>query len=142
MVVLLVRLADFAFDPPQLGIVESEIMPYFMDDRRPDFFPDLVLGGGIPLERLLEDEDDVGGIIAVIGAALAERDAVIEAEELPGRAKPHVGDDFGGGEVFDQDGHVLDPLAEILGQAVDRFGDQLLESLPGYLDHGPDLFLS
>jgi len=66
MVLVLFRAADFAFDPSQLGFVKSEIMPYFMDDRRPDFFPNFILRRGIAFQRPLEDEDDVGGIVAVI----------------------------------------------------------------------------
>lgn len=106
-------------------------MSDFMDDGRPDLVPDLVLRRGELFDRSLEDEDHVRRNISVIGAALVERDAVVKAEKIPGGAEAQVGDDFGGGEVFDQDGHVLDPVPEILRKAVDRFGDQFLELFPG-----------
>ncbi len=110
-------------------------MTHFMDDRRPDLVADFILRPGPALERLLEDEDDVGRDVAVIGAALVQGDPVVEAEKLPGRPQAHVLDDLGGGKILHQHGHVLDFLAEAPGQAVDRFGDELLEPLPGQGDH-------
>lgn len=119
------------FDSAEFDVVKSKIMPDLVDDRRPDFVPDFVLGGSVPFERFLKNENDVGRVVAVVRAALSVGDAVVKAEQIPGGAEPHVFDDLGGGEVFDQNGHVLDPTAEILREAVDRLGDQLLEPFPG-----------
>ena len=102
-----------------------------MDDRSPDLVADFVFRVGEAFQRLLKDENDVRWVVAVIRASLFQGNAVVEAEQIPGGAEAHVGDDLGGGEVFDQDGHVFDPFAEILRQAVDRLGNQFLESLPG-----------
>ena len=106
-------------------------MTDLMDDRGPDFVADFVFGAGKTFQRLLKDENDVRRVVAVIGPPFVQGNAVVEAEQVPGGTEAHVGDDFGGGEILYQDGHVFDPFAEILGKAVDRLGDQLLESLPG-----------
>jgi len=132
---ILIRPAEVAFDPSQLGVVESEIMPYFMDDGGPDFFPNFGLGLGKSFDRLLEDEDDVRGQVAVIGTAVFERNAVIKAEKIPRRPEFHVGGDLRRGKILDDDRDVLKPVPEILGEAVDRLGDEPLKFLPGQTDH-------
>ena len=106
-------------------------MTDLMDDRGPDFVADFVFGAGITFQRLLKDENDVRRVVAVIGTPFVQGNAVVKAEQVPGGTEVHVGDNLGRGEILDQDGHVFDPFAEILGQAVDRFGDQFLEPLPG-----------
>lgn len=102
-----------------------------MDDRSPDLVADFVFCVGEAFQRLFKDENDVRRVVAVIRASLVQGNAVVEAEQIPGGTEAHVGDDLEGGEVFDQDGHVFDSFAEILRQAVDRLGDQFLESFPG-----------
>ena len=106
-------------------------MPDLMDDRRPDFIPDLVFRRSVPLKRFLKDQDDVGRIVAVIRAALIVRDSMIQPEQMPGGGESHIGYDLRRRKVFDQDRDVLDPAPEILGEAVHRFRDQLFELLPG-----------
>jgi hypothetical protein len=135
MAYVLIGPAEVAFDPSQLGVVEPEIMPYFMDDGGPDFFPNFGLGLGKSFEGLLEDEDDVRGQVPVIRAAIFVRDAVIEAEKVPGRTQFHLGDDLGRGKILDEDGDILQPVLKIFGEAVDRLGDEPLEFLPGQADH-------
>lgn len=98
-------------------------MPYFMDDRGPDFFPNFVFGLGISFQRLLKNEDDIRRVVAVGRAAEFEGDPVIEAEKVPGGSETHILDDFRRREILDQEGYVFDPFPEILGQAVDGFGD-------------------
>lgn len=106
-------------------------MTDLMDDRGPDLVADLVFGVGESFQRLLKDENDVRRVVAVVRTSFVQGNAVVETEQIPRGTEAHVGDDLGGGEVLDQDGHVFDPFAEILRQAVDRFGDQFLEPLPG-----------
>jgi hypothetical protein len=127
--------AAFPLGPSQAGFIEAEIVAHFMDDRRSDLVADFVLRPGPALERLLEDEDDVGRDVAVIGAALVQGDPVVEAEKIPGRPQAQVLDDLGGRKILHQHGHVLDLFPEASGQAVDRFSDELLEPLPGQGDH-------
>jgi len=67
----------------QLGVVEPEIMPYFMDDGGPDFFPNFSLGFGVFLEGLLKDRDDVRGIIAVVRTPVLKGNALVKAEKIP-----------------------------------------------------------
>jgi len=132
---ILIRPAEVAFDPSQLGVVESEIMPYFMDDGSPNFFPNFGLGLGKSFDRLLEDEDDVWGQVAVIGAAMLEWNAMVKAEKVPRRPEFHVGDDLRRGKILDDDGDILEPISEIPGETVNRFGHEPLKFLPGQTDH-------
>jgi len=106
-------------------------MSDLMDNRSLDLVADLVLRIGEPFQRFLKNEDDIRGIVAVVGAPPVQGDAVIEAEQVPGRTKAHIRGDLRGRKVLDQDGHVFDPFAEFRRQAVDRFGDQFLETFPG-----------
>jgi hypothetical protein len=129
--VVLYEPVQVALDGPKLGFVESEIMPDFMDDRGLDLVADLVLGRGVSFQGLLEDEDDVRRGIAVERTPSVQGNAMIKAEQVPGGTEIHIGDDFGGGKVLDQNGHVFDPFPKFLGQPVDRRGDQLFELRPG-----------
>ena len=106
-------------------------MTDLMDDRGPDLVADFVFRVGVTFQRLLKDENDVRRVVAVIRTPFVQGDSVVEAEQVPGGTEAHVGDDLGGGQVLDQDGHVFDPSAEILGQAVDRLGHEFLKSFPG-----------
>jgi hypothetical protein len=132
---ILFRPAEVAFDPSQLGVVEPEIMPYFMDDGGPDFFPNFCFRLGKSFDRLLEDEDNVRGQVAVIGAAVLEGNPVIKAEKIPRRPEFHVGDDLRGGKILDEHGDILETIPEIIGETVDRLGDEPLKFLPGQTDH-------
>jgi hypothetical protein len=132
---ILIRPAEVAFDPSQLGVVESEIMPYFMDDGGPDFFPNFGFGLGKSFEGLLKDKDDVRRVVAVIGASMFVGNAMVEAEKVPGRAQFHLSHDLGGGKVLDENGDVFEPVPEILGETVDRLGDEPLKFLPGQTNH-------
>lgn len=122
---------EVALGGPQLGLVESEIVPDFVDDRGLDLVADLVLGRSVALQRLLEDEDDVRRDVAVIGIPPVQGNAVVKPEQVPGGAEAHVLHDFAGREVLDQDGDVFNPLPEFFRQAVHRLGDQLFELFPG-----------
>ena len=106
-----------------------------MDDGGPDFFPNFGLGLGKSFDRLLEDEDDVRGQVAVIGAAMLEGNAMVKAEKIPRRPEFHVGDDLRRGKILDDDGDVLEPIPEISGETVNRLGDEPLKFLPGQTDH-------
>lgn len=131
-----------ALGGPQLGFVESEIVPDFVDDRGLDLVANLVFGRGIAFQRLLEDENHVRRDVPEIRIPPVQGNAVVQAEKVPRRAEVHVLHDFAGREVLDQDGDVLDPVAEFFRQAVEGLGDELFEIFPGQRDHGRIVFLS
>src|SRR4030042_4814654 len=78
-------------DVLQVFLAQSEIMADFVEHNLPDPFLDLIFRGGKAFDRLLIDNNNIGGDIAVIGTAVHERDAVIEPEQRAGRGSRRGG---------------------------------------------------
>src|SRR4030042_6906444 len=99
-------------DVLQVFLAQPEIMADFVEHTLPDPFLDLIFRGGKAFDRLLIDNNNIGGDIAVIGTAVHERDAVIEPEQRAGRGSRRAA---AGRALRGQDGPLLDPFSEFSG---------------------------
>src|SRR4030042_2134908 len=73
-------------DVPQVFLAQPEVMADFVKHDLPDPLLDLILRGGDPLDRLLVDDDAVGGEGAAISTSVLKRNAVIKSEQGARRA--------------------------------------------------------
>ena len=77
-----------------------------------------------PQDRLSEDRDAIGhAATEPVPVASRQRHSLVEAQQVRVDALLH------------EDRDVVDQPAQLLGDVVERFGDQRLESLPGHVDH-------
>src|SRR3712207_5855867 len=103
----------------ELVVVDAEVVRDLVDDGDRDLLGHLVLVLADVADRLAVDHDPVRQGTAVVGAALGERVALVEPEQVRLLVVP----------VLDQDDDVVQQPHQLLRHLVERLGDQFLEAL-------------
>src|SRR5947209_12917271 len=109
---------------PQPGIVDAEVVGNLVDDGAAHLLHDLLLAMGDGADRAPIDGDPVGHGARVADPSRRQRHAWVEPEQSGL-----------GGHVLHEHRHVVDVLAQLLGNPVEGVGHQLFEALPRDVDH-------
>jgi hypothetical protein len=122
-------LNSFSLDTgrPKLVLAQAKVVADLVQHRPPDLGPDLGRGAADVLDGPLKDDDLVGNGLAVGKAPVGLGHADVEAEEQVSGAEAGVGELPGRGPAPDDDGDVVQPAQDLLGQALDGFGHELLK---------------
>src|SRR5581483_6063714 len=115
--------ADSPAEVVQALVVDAEEVPDLVHDRGPHLLRDVLLRVADGADRGAVDGDPVRQRGRVVGEPLGERDPFVEPEEV------------GVGPVLDEDDDVAQQAGELVGQRVQRVGDELLEPVARQLDH-------
>ena len=115
----------------QPGVVDAEVVGDLVHDGNGDLTHHLGLAAAAGDDRLAVDGDAVGhpAADAVVVAAGGEGHPLVEPEQPP-LARP----------VLDEDGDVVDQAGQLVGDAVEGVGHQLLEPLGADVDHGRSIY--
>ncbi len=138
----------------EIVLIEAEMMANFVEEGDPDFLVDgflliVVLPAAGGVEDSLTEEADIGGKVGgVFDGTLSESDAAVEATEGAGELflvlrgvglfvlAEEGADEFGVGAVVDDDGDFLEEESDRLGEVLDGFLEEGIESFSVAFGHG------